>query len=99
MSHTLSNSALAESLINEFNASQERSLTVSITSIGLIIKNGRNLTWAYDEVKLNSPNSGNGLEQLIKSTIEDKEMIHHEKSERLREMVHRIILYKKLAFS
>ena len=111
MSHTLSNSALAECLINEINASQEHSLTMLqssirrrlydcinvLTSIGLIIKNGRNLTWAYDEVKLNSPNSGNGLEQLIKSTIEDKEMIHHEKSERLREMVHRIILYKKLA--
>ena len=109
--HSLTNTALAESMLNEIYAIKDHNLTMLqssvrrrlydcinvLTSIGLINKNGRNLTWAQDGFKIGTPSPGNGLKQLIESTIEGKEMNYREKSERLRDMVHKIVLYKKLA--
>ncbi|KAI6661495.1 hypothetical protein LOD99_13368 [Oopsacas minuta] len=111
MAHTLTNCALAESLLNEIYCNKDHNLTMLqssvrrrlydcinvLTSIGLINKDGRNLTWAGDGFKVRTPNSGPGLKQLIKSTIEDKELVLHEKTESLREMRQRIFMYNKLA--
>ena len=109
--HSLTNTALAESMLNEINSIKDHNLTMLqssvrrrlydcinvLTSIGLINKNGRNLTWAQDGFKIGTPNPGNGLNQLIQSAIEGKEMNHREKSERLREMINKIVLYRELA--
>ena len=109
--HNLTNTALAESMLNEIYSIKDHNLTMLqssvrrrlydcinvLTSIGLINKNGRNLTWAQEGFKIGSPNPGNGLKQLITSAIEAKEKKLREKSELLRELIHKIVLYKKLA--
>lgn len=112
MINSMTNSALAESLLTDINSVKDNNLTMLqssvrrrlydcinvLSSIGIIHKNGRTLTWAHDGFKLGSDKSGEGIMRLLSANVIEKETILKEKCERLREMLQKIFLYRKLAY-